>query len=124
MNVVLLNSLIAGICLTLAGCCGLTRHFLLEPQVENFPRAPKWLLNVYFIFASVLMFAGLRFLNAYWVADTTDIPPNASPMMVLLASTILFYKGSMLVNVLNQYYPKEVWNRVNRVTHLLKCKHA
>jgi hypothetical protein len=48
------NPLVAGVCLILAGNCGLVRHFLLEPKVANYPQAPRWLLTVFFFFAVVV----------------------------------------------------------------------
>lgn len=115
------DSLLAGVPLVVAGICGYIRHFLLEPRAEHYPKAPGWLLVVFFIFSSVLVFLGLRFIVA-WVGENPSIPPNAQPAFVLLGWTVLLYKGSMLLNVLRQRYPIAVWRRLNRINDANCCR--
>lgn len=115
------NSLIAGVCLVLAGMSGLSRHFLLEPVSANYPKAPAWLNFVFFAFASVLIFLGLRFLVAFFT-DAQGSPPNAGPTMAFLSIFILVYKVSMLVNVLRQRLPSGTWDRLNRITDSARCR--
>ncbi|MEG3089489.1 hypothetical protein [Sphingomonas sp. PB4P5] len=117
----LTNSFWAGSLYLLAGLCGLVRHFLLEPNVPNYPQAPRWLLNVYFMFAAVLIFAGLRFLTVWLSGEAATIPPGATGMGVLLALATFTYKGSMLFNVARQRYPVETWARLNRISELARC---
>jgi hypothetical protein len=115
------NSLIAGVFLTLAGLSGLARHFLLEPQTASYPKAPVWLNAVVFMFASVLIFLGLRFLAAF-ATGAEGIPPNAGPTMALLSVFLAAYKISMLVNVLRQRLPSGTWARLNRITDSARCR--
>lgn len=111
-----LNTFWSGIFLTLAGASVLVRHLLLEPGLVNFPKAPKWLLNVYFLFATVMIYLGIRYLWAWKMGDTTTIPPAASPAMVLQSAALSIYNGAMLVNVVNQRMPKRAWRRINNIT--------
>jgi len=117
----LTNTFWAGAFYLLAGLCGLIRHFLLEPQMPNYPRAPKWLLHVFFAFAAVLVYAGLRFLWAWGTGQGTSVPPGTTGMGVLLSFAVFAYKASMLYNVALQRYPTETWARLNRITDLARC---
>lgn len=112
------NSFVAAPSLVLAGGCGLVRHFLLEPKVTNYPQAPRWLLTVFF-FAAVMIFLGSPFLLA-WHLDEPS-PPGATAAGAALAVTLLIYKGSLLVNVLHQRLPADVWRRLNRITAMARC---
>ncbi|WP_267396200.1 MULTISPECIES: hypothetical protein [unclassified Sphingomonas] len=113
------NSLVAGVSLVLAGGCGLVRHFLLEPKVANYPQAPRWLLTVFFGFATVLIFLGSRFLLAWYLGEAS--PPGATAAGAALGLALLIYKGSLLANVLHQRLPAEVWQRLNRITAMARC---
>lgn len=113
-------SLYAGIMWILAGCCGLTRHFVMEPKMTTFPKAPPYLHFVYFLTSTYFLFVGLRFAFAWYLGET-GIPPNASPSSVALAGVMLNYKATMLINILRQRYPTAVWNRLNNITKTLKC---
>lgn len=115
------DSLLAGLPLVIAGICGLVRHFLLDPTMLRYPRAPGWLLGVFFLFSSVLIYAGLRFLLA-WYLEQPGVPPNAQPMMVVLAWAVLMYKGSMLWNVFKQRHPAQIWERIYRLQRALGCR--
>ncbi len=117
----IVNSLFAGLFYLSAGIFGLVRHFLLEPGMANYPKAPKWLLNVFFAFASVLIFAGLRFLWAWGTGDGATVPPGVTGIGVLLAFATFVYKGSMLYNVLRQRYPAAVWARLEKINELVRC---
>jgi drug/metabolite transporter (DMT)-like permease len=113
------NSLVAGVALVMAGGCGLARHFLLEPKVANYPQAPRWLLTVFFGFATVLIFLGARFLLAWHLSEPS--PPGATSAGACLGVALLIYKGSLLINVLRQRLPSDVWIRLNRVTKMARC---
>lgn len=113
-------SLFAGIFMTIAGSCGLLRHFLLEPKVLTYPRAPSWLLSVFFFTSAVFIFIGTRYLAA-WVMNEPGTPPNASPMAVFLAGTLLVYKAALLGNLLRQHYPAPVWARLNAINEKVRC---
>lgn len=114
------NTLFAGVCMTLAGSMGLLRHFLLEPRIETFPRALKWLLAVFFFTASSFVYLGLRFLAAWWLQEP-GVPPQATPTAAYLAGVLLLYKASLLANVLRQHYPAQVWKRLDSITEKVKC---
>jgi hypothetical protein len=115
-------SLWAGMFYLLAGLCGLVRHFLLEPTIPNYPRAPSWLLNVVFGFAALLIYAGLRYLWVWGTGEGSTTPPGATGMGVLLGAGLFIYKGAMLYNVARQRYPVETWRRLNRITDLARCR--
>lgn len=120
MTALSINTFLAALFYTLAGTSGLVRHFLLEPQMVNYPRAPKPLLLVFFLFSTVLLFFGMRAFCAWWMGEQ-EVPPAAAPTTVLLAFSIFVYKISMLINILHQRYPAEVWRRLNRINTLVKC---
>jgi hypothetical protein len=114
------NTLAAGILLTASGSCGLLRHFLLEPKTPNYPKAPSWLLGVFFIFSTFLIFIGLRYINTAIIGvDTT--PPGAATVMVSMSAMLFFYKVSLLTNVLMQRYPAEVWQKLNSINTMVRC---
>lgn len=92
----LLNTFAAGFFYTLAGICGLIRHFLLEPKLPALPKTPRWLLHVFFAFSAVLIYIGLRYLTAWYTGAATVTPPAATGLGVLLSATLLTYKGSLL----------------------------
>lgn len=92
----LLNTFAAGFFFTLAGVFGLIRHFLLEPAMEDHPKAPKWLLRVFFGFSTVTTYVGLRYLTAWYTGAAVVAPPAATGLGVLLAFTLFVYKGSLL----------------------------
>lgn len=114
------DTLAAGVFLLMAGSFGLLRHFLLEPRMPNYPKAPPFLLAVFFLFATVLIVVGLRYINA-WIAGETTIPPAASPTMAFLSFMIMFYKGTMLFNVLRQRLPARLWDRLNNIQNIVRC---
>lgn len=118
----LTTTLFAGLFLTLSGMSGLTRHFLLEPKMTNYPKAPTWLLYVFFFFSAFLFFLGVRYLWTWAVEDTTTIPPGASTTMMMLSCAILIYKGSLLANVLRQRLPAGVWERLNKINARICCR--
>jgi hypothetical protein len=76
---------------------------------------------VFFGFASVLIFVGLRFLWVWGTGEGATVPPGATGLGVLLATSTFVYKGSMLYNVLRQRYPADVWIRLNRITEMVRC---
>lgn len=117
----LTNTFYAGLFYLLAGMFGLIQHFLLEPSAPNYPKAPPWLLHVFFAFAAVLIFAGLRFLTDWGTGEGATVPPGASGMGVLMAFSIFVYKGAKLANVLRQWYPAEVWARLDRLAEIARC---
>lgn len=114
------NTLAAGIMFTAAGSCGLLRHFLLEPTSPNYPKAPKWLLGVFFIFSTFLMFVGLRYINTA-IAGVYEVPPGAATLMVAVSAMLLFYKSALLLNLLLQRLPAHVWARLNAINTMVRC---
>lgn len=115
------DTLLAGACLSVAGISGLARHFLLEPRIATYPRAPKPLLAVFFVTSVTFLFLGARFLAVY-VNGERGVPPEATHSLALLAVVLMLYKLSNLVNVLRQHYPATVWSRINRISDILKCR--
>lgn len=114
-------SFFAGLFYLLAGLFGLFRHLVLEPNIPNYPKAPPWLLNVVFAFAVILIYAGLRFLWVWGTGEGAVSPPGATGFSVVLAFGTMAYKFSMLLNVLRQRYPADVWARLNRINALARC---
>ena len=113
------GALITGTLLIIAGALTLTRHFLLEPVSDHYPKAPFWLRNAMFLFAAVLMFIGMQFLWAFFSGEPNTIPPQPSPSTQLLAVALALYKGAMLGNILRQRYPPETWQRLNRINEIV-----
>lgn len=114
------NTLAAGIFFTSAGSCGLLRHFLLEPTSPHYPKAPAWLLGVFFVFSTFLMFIGLRYINTA-IAGVNEVPPGAATLMVTVAAMLFFYKFALLVNLLLQRLPARVWDRLNAINTMVRC---
>lgn len=114
------QSLLTGIFWLLAGVCGMIRHFLLEPRTTTYPRAPAWLLAVFFAAATFFIFLGLRFVAAY-VAREPGIPPQASPSMMATSMVVLIYQAALLANILRQHYPAHTWKRLNRIQEIVRC---
>lgn len=103
----LLNTLIAGLAYLIAGTCGITRHFLLEPRIKHFPRKPSWLLHVFFVFSATLLWIGLRFMWFWFIGEATVVPPGATGTGVVLALVTLLYKSSLLWDTWGSRYPDE-----------------
>jgi hypothetical protein len=74
---------------------------------------------VFFLFAAVMIFLGSRFLLAWHLEEPS--PPRATAVGAALALTLLIYKVSLLVNVLHQRLPADVWQRLNCITDLARC---
>lgn len=107
-----LNTFIAGLAYIIAGLCGLTRHFLLEPKYEAIPKAPAWLLHVFFFFSAVLLFVGTKFMWAWANGTATHAPPGATGMGVITAVAMLLYKSALLKDTINQFkVAGQVWRR-------------
>jgi len=103
---VLLNSLLAGMFWLAAGLCGLTRHFLLEPRLVGYPKSKEWLQNVFFVYASCLIFVGLRFLTIWYTGEANVSPPGATSMGVFIAAITLIYKSSLLADTISKWRPQ------------------
>jgi len=109
MNV-LTNTLIAGSAYVIAGILGLARHFMLEPKVKAQPKAPAWLLHVFFCFSAILVYVGLRFLWAWGSGAAHTAPPGATGMGLLMALALLVYKAALLKDATDQYnLSGEIW---------------
>lgn len=115
------GALITGILLFLAGCLTLARHYLLEPVSDHYPKAPFWLRNSMFLFATVLIFVGMQFLWAFASGAPNTIPPQPSPYTQLLSFALFLYKAAMLANILRQRYSPKTWARLNHINDLLQC---
>ena len=98
----LINTFFAGFFYTLAGVFGLIRHFLLEPRIPDMPKTPRWLLQVFFGFSVVMLYAGMRYLTAWGSGIATTVPPAATGFGVLLAFSVFTYKGSLLYDTITR----------------------
>jgi hypothetical protein len=98
------NTLAAGILFLFAGLCGLVRHFLLEPTLpaEVLPKTPRWLLRIFFGFATVMAYVGLRYILIWNSGLATTVPPGVTGLSVLIAGTIFTYKGALLADTLTR----------------------
>lgn len=114
-------SFFAGLFYLLAGLFSLSRHIILEPSIPNYPKAPAWLLNIVFAFGAILVYAGLRFLWVWGTGEGAVSPPGATGFSVMMAFAVMAYKIAMIVNVLRQRYPADVWARLNRINALARC---
>ena len=115
-------SLMTGILLILAAAFTLARIFLLEPAMTHYPKAPTWVRNSMFLFATVLMFVGLHFLWVHFSDQPDTTPPQPSPTMQLIAIAMCIDKAVMFANIVRQRLPEEVWNKLHRVNDRLLCK--
>jgi hypothetical protein len=97
-----LNTLIAGLCFLCAGVCGLVRHFLLEPTLEQLPKTPRWLLRIFFGFATIMTYVGARYLCVWYSGAATTVPPGVTGLGVLIASTVFTYKAALLADTLTR----------------------
>lgn len=114
------NLLYTGLLLTAAGFFSLVRHFLLQPGIPNYPKAPRWLLRVSFLFATILMFVGTHYIAVYFNGEGNTSPPGAPSTLVLLSLGLFVNKGSMLINVLSERLPSGIWARINRTNDIIK----
>lgn len=98
----MLNTFFAGLFYTMAGCFGLTRHFLLEPRIPDNPKTPVWLLRVFFAFSAVMLYVGMRYLTAWYTGIAVVAPPAATGVGVLIALAILSYKSALLYDTVTR----------------------
>lgn len=105
--------ILTGGCFVVGGLLALMRQSLLEPASGHYPKAPSWLRNCMFAFASLQVFIGLQTLSAQ---------RDVAHSMVLMAIGLVLYNGAMLFNLLRQRYPEDVWNRLNLINDRLFCK--
>jgi membrane peptidoglycan carboxypeptidase len=116
------GALFTGAMLILAGGFTLARHFLLQPISTHYPKAPKLIQNVIFLFAGALLFLGLQFVWVFWSGKPNTIPPQPSATMQFLATSLVFYSGAMLANIIRQRYPETVWIKLNRISDAMSCR--
>lgn len=115
------GALYAGIMLCIAAGLTLTRHLLLDPVAPHYPKAPLFVRQTMFAFGAVLMFLGLQFVWVYASGKPNTTPPQPSASMQLLATALVGYKASLLINIVRQRYSVEVWDRLNRINEMLRC---
>lgn len=115
-------SLYTGMMLLLAGGLTMCRHILLEPISTYYPKAPMFVRNFMFLFASVMLFLGLRYTWVFWSNQPNITPPQPDPSMQLLTTALVVYKTAMLVNIIRQRYTEQIWTRLNRINDQLRCK--
>lgn len=115
------GTLVTGVLLMIAGVLTLARHFFLEPVSSKYPKAPAFVRHSMFMFAAVLLFIGLRYVWAFLSDGTTNVPPHPPASMQFLATALVLYKAAMLLNIVRQRYPDEVWTRLNRINDALNC---
>lgn len=116
------GSLVTGLCLVGASAMALGRHALLEPVSGNYPKAPGWVRHSMFGMATILMFVGLQYLWVFVSGKPNTIPPQPPGSMQLLAIALFIHKAAMLLNILRQRCPEQVWDRLNRINQHLHCK--
>jgi drug/metabolite transporter (DMT)-like permease len=114
------NSLVAGICFTLAAVLCFALHFLLEPRTIGYPKAPKFVLINYFAFALVLFYMGTSFFSSYFFGPPS-VPPQAQPKTVMMALALIIHKGVMVTNILRQHLPPQVWARLEAINEKVRC---
>lgn len=116
------GSLVAGLAFLLAGGFTLIRIFLLEPGSRQYPKAPGWLRVQMMLFSSVLLLFGLQYLWVFFSDQPNTMPPQASSHLQFLAIMLAIYKGAMLLNIVRQRFPEEIWKRLNRISESLPCQ--
>jgi uncharacterized membrane protein len=116
-------AIVTGVLLTLSGLLCLVRHFLLEPSMPHYPKAPVFVRHGIFAFAMVLLFLGLQYIFVFFDPDAVnDVPPQPGPAIQLLATALVIYKGILLGNIVRQRYSVETWQRLNRMNESLQCR--
>lgn len=116
------GALWAGMMLTVAGALTLTRHFLLEPVSTRYPKAPNMVRHGLFAYGCSLVFLGTRYVTVFIVNASNTIPPQPSSTMQFLSTMIAVYETILLVNIIRQRYPEEIWVKLNRLNDSLPCK--
>jgi hypothetical protein len=116
------GALFTGICLILAASVTLARVFLLEPGSSRYPKAPAFVRHATFGFGVVLAFIGLQFITTFIEGGPNTTPPQPTARMQFLALTLAIYQSALLVNIVRQRYPEEVWTKLNRLNDALPCK--
>lgn len=89
-----INGLMAGGMFLCSGVFGLSRHFLLEPNLPPQVRAgyPRWLLHVAFATAVVMVYAGMRYI----CDSVSSHAANYTGLSVVIAGATCAYQGSLL----------------------------
>lgn len=116
------GAIYVGVALIIAGILTMTRHFLLEPMFSRYPKAPALVRHSMFLFATALLFIGLQYIWVFVSGKPDTVPPQPTANMQFLATTLVIYKAVMLVNIIRQRYPEEVWTKLNRLNDSLPCK--
>lgn len=111
-------TLISSILLMLCGMSALFRHHLLEPKMTAYPKAPRWLLLIFFGFGTGCLWLGIKMFLGHFCGET----PIQSRFFVLVV-LIFVLKTGLLINTVRQRLPeiqREKLNRAEEAAMLLR----
>jgi hypothetical protein len=110
--------LITAVLLALGGFSIGMRQIVLSPRNATYPPAPSFVRFAMFVFAAMLAGSAVLFFGEQEVAGA--YAGKAGWLVVVLAAAAAAYNATMLVNILGQRYPAEVWRRMNRAAATVK----
>jgi hypothetical protein len=104
--------------LALAGFSLGFRQIVLSPRNSTYPPAPPFVRLAMFVFAAAMAGAAVLF----WGHANTppEFAGQAAGIVAALSFGVAIYNAVMLVNILRQRYPAEVWRRLNRAADTVK----
>jgi hypothetical protein len=110
--------LITALLLALAGFSIGVRQIVLSPRNSTYPPAPPLVRAAMFAFAVVLGGSAMLFYGEQEVAGS--FAGHAAALVAWIIAGVAAYNAVMLVNILRQRYPAEVWRRLNRAADTVK----
>lgn len=116
------GALFVGVALLITGITSIVRTFLLDPGSERYPKAPAFVRTTIFGFGTMMCFIGLHYLTVFVSDSASTSPPQPGAEMQFMATVLAVYKTILLVNIIRQRYPAEVWAKLNRLNDALPCK--
>jgi hypothetical protein len=126
-----MTDLVGGITLIVAAVFLALREVLLSPRTKGWPPAPTMVrLSMIALMAALflqgMMLTGLFFADDGSVVDLFRSPADGQVSLpgAIMCVAILFYSATTCINVARQYYPPEVWRRLERIMTLVECRQA
>lgn len=96
------------------------RQIMLNPEADGWPPAPTMVRVSLFSLMVGCLYQGVSLTG---LAFDTE-PGRVSAAGAFFCWAIAIYATTMCVNVARQYYPKAVWDRVERILTLASCRNS
>lgn len=126
-----MTDFVGGITLIVAAVFLALREVLLSPKSKGWPPAPTLVRVAMVVLMSALFLQGMMLTGLFFADSGTVIDlfrtPDAGRVSLpgsIMCCALLFYSAVTCLNVARQYYPPQVWRRIERVLTLAECKQA